>query len=218
MHGYNQPTRTAAPSNWLEQQLVRALFELRPLNYCASDGLHQRAIFARADACRLICVAAESPETKDIGFPVATLTTDPADPDAPDWQPETISTVDDETCILANAGLLTRTIEPSGIAWRIGSNASHGHVPSALADADLRNHEAAGWAGGLVDVAEIRALGSAYFSAFKDANCAILNIEQAEFHGQPMFPISRERHPILCDILDRCGYAGRYNDALSAAA
>ncbi len=218
MHGYKHPSKPAAPSNWLEQQLVRALFELRPINYHASDGLHQRATFARAEACRLICIATESPETDIVGFLVASVTTDPADLDDPHWQPETISTVDDETCILANAGLLTRTVEPTGVAWRIGLNASHAHIPSALADPDLRNHEAAGWAGGLVSLAEIRTLGSAYFAAFKDANCAILNIEQAEFHGKPMFQISRQRHPILCDILDRCGYAGRYSDALPVAA
>jgi len=47
----------------------------------------------------------------------------PADPEEPDWQPETESTVEDSTCILANAGMLVKMVEPHGVSWRLATDA-----------------------------------------------------------------------------------------------
>ena len=142
----------------------------------------------------------------------------PADPEEPDWQPETESTVEDNTCILANAGMLVKIVEPHGVSWRLATDAPANRVVSALADPDLQDHNGAGLAGGLTSIAEILALGSAYFAAFLEANNAVANICVIEYHGQTTFIFDRAKQPILCEMLDRCGYAGRYDDAARVAA
>jgi hypothetical protein len=219
--------KSPEPANWLEHQLANALAG-RPFSPRGDrEAVHVAATIARAKACRAICTATEEPGDNPRGFIIASITTPAIDPNEPDEIPETESTVDDVTCILANAGLLTKTTEPNGVAWRLGTaerpalnaNGSHGiPVTSALADPDLAGHDTAGWAGGLAPLPEILALGAAYFDAFIQANEASMNIHQSEIHAHKRFMIDRSKRRDLCEILDRCGYLGRYDDATAVAA
>jgi hypothetical protein len=219
--------KSPEPANWLEHQLTNALAG-RPFSpQSEREAVHLAAAIARAKACRAICTATEDPMDDPRGFIVASITTQAIDSAEQDEIPETESTVDDATCVLANAGLLTKTTEPNGVAWRLGTvsrpalnaDGTPGTpVTSALADPKLADHDTAGWAGGLAPLPEILALGAAYFDAFIQTNEASMNIHQSEIHAQKRFVIDRSKHRDLCEILDRCGYLGRYDDATAVAA